>query len=134
MPRFTGQVVARQSPPGRRRLGLVPDAFELVGDLMPDPLSTILKGVDPIGPGPDEDEVVWDDSAGSVSPFIRIWEAQRHLVGDPMPGFRLIPDRREGVFVHAERVREAPFTKKSEAPSSPPGGPDECRVLVCRNR
>ena len=104
MQRFTGQVVARKSLPGRRRLGLVPDALELVGDLRPDPLTTILERVDSIGPVPEEDEVVWDDSAGRVSPSIRIWEAQRHLVGDPTPGFRLIPDLREGGFVHAERV------------------------------
>lgn len=74
---FTGQVVARKSLPGRRRLGLVPDAFELVGDLMPDPLTTILKRVDPVGPRPEEDELVWDDSAGRVLPSQRVRETVR---------------------------------------------------------
>ncbi len=40
---LTGQVVAGKSPPGRRRLGLVPDALELVGDLVPEPLTTFIK-------------------------------------------------------------------------------------------
>src|SRR5258706_749769 len=129
-----GQVVAGKSPPGRRWFGLVPDAFELIGDLMPEPLATILKRVDSISPGPQEDEVVWDDSAGRVSPSFRIWEAQRHLVGDPTPGFRLIPDLREGGFVDAERVHESALAKKPEAPGSPTSGPNESDAFVCRTR
>lgn len=69
---------------------------------MPDPPTTILKALDFLGPATEEDEVVWDDSAGGVSPSIRIWEAQRHLVIDPTPGFRLVLNHREGVFVHTK--------------------------------
>ena len=43
MRRCTGQVVAGKSHPGGRRFGLVPDALELVGDLVPEPLTTFIK-------------------------------------------------------------------------------------------
>src|SRR5207247_2419350 len=78
---------ARKSPPGRRRLGLVPDALELFGDLMPDPLTSTLKRVDSIGPVSEADEVVWGDSAGSVLPSIGFRSAQRPC-SPSWPGLR----------------------------------------------
>src|SRR5664279_1443078 len=98
---------------------------------MPDPLKSILERVDSVGPAPKEDEVVRDDPASRVSPSLGIWEAQCHLVADPTPGFRTIPNVREGGFVHAERVRQPALTKEPEAPSPSTGGPNERGVLVC---
>ena len=55
---------------------------------MPDPPTTFLKRLDLLSPTTEQDEVVRDDPARRVSPSVRIWEAQRHLVADPTDGRR----------------------------------------------
>lgn len=55
----------------RRRLGQLPDSGEFAVNKGPDLAKTILDRVDPIGQRREDDEFVWDDSAGHVLPSRR---------------------------------------------------------------
>ena len=76
----------------RRRIVLVPDALKLICDHLPNPMATILNRIDVLGIGPEENEVVRDDSARRITPPLGIREAQRDLVAHPTPRLRSVPD------------------------------------------
>lgn len=85
-------------------------------------MTTILNGLNPIGQGTEDDKFVWNDSAGRVFPFQRVWKTQRHYILHAMPGFRPILDTREDFVVNRERILEFRVKEEPESPGPSTGG------------
>ena len=122
---FWSASICGKSAPGRRRLVVVPDPGELVADLGPDPIDAGVERVDAICPPTEENDVVGDDPAGCVAASLRVEEAQYHRVVQLLPALLAVPENRERVLVHLQRIVEATVPQEAEPPGSVARDPDE---------